>query len=433
MHVTLGELIDRGVASLQTGPFGSQLHKSDYVSQGVPVVPTEAIGWRKLDVSVMPHIDDNTAARLTRHRVRTGDILFARRGIQATGLSAIVEPQHEGLICGTGAIRLRLDAASGVDPTYLSFFLIMNETREWLRAHAVGAVMPNLNETVLRGVPVWIPSLAEQHAIADVLKSLDDKIEQNRRTGRKLEELARAVFNAWFVDFEPVKAKAAGATAFPGMPPETFATLPNTLKDSPLGPVPLGWEVKALADTVKLTMGQSPKSEFYNEEGRGLPFHQGVTDYGFRFPSDRVYCTAEGRIAEPGDILLSVRAPVGRINVADRRLILGRGLGGMRHVDDQQSFLLYQMFHVFAEEDAIGDGTIYKAVNKDFLVMMPLIAPPKTIRDAFEAIAWPMDELIVSVENESAKLATLRDYLLPRLLSGRVRVEASKLESPCLT
>ena len=169
-------------------------------------------------------------------------------------------------------------------------------------------------------------------------------------------------------------------------------------------------------------MGQSPKSEFYNEEGRGLPFHQGVTGYGFRFPTDRVYCTAEGRMAELGDILLSVRAPVGRINVADRRLILGRGLAGMRHVDDQQSFLLYEMFHVFAEEDAIGDGTIYKAVNKDFLVKMPLIAPPKPIRDAFEVIAKPMDELIMSSEKESAKLATLRDYLLPRLLSGRVRV-----------
>jgi type I restriction enzyme S subunit len=125
MHMTLGDLIDRGVASLQTGPFGSQLHKSDYLPEGVPVVPTEAIGWRRLDTSVMPRIGDETANRLARHRIRAGDILFARRGIQATGLSALAEPQHEGLICGTGALRLRLDASSGVDPTYLSFFLIM--------------------------------------------------------------------------------------------------------------------------------------------------------------------------------------------------------------------------------------------------------------------------------------------------------------------
>ena len=184
--------------------------------------------------------------------------------------------------------------------------------------------------------------------------------------------------------------------------------------------------MKPLVENVKLTMGQSPKSEFYNETGDGLPFHQGVTDYGFRFPTHRVYCSADGRQAEAGDVLLSVRAPVGRINVADRRLVLGRGLAGMRHIDGEQSFLLYQMQHIFAEEDAIGDGTIYKAVNKDFLVRMPVIAPTTQLRGAFEAMARPMDELIVAGEIESAKLAALRDYLLPRLLSGRVRVGGGK-------
>lgn len=109
MLLTLGDLIDRGVAVLQTGPFGSQLHKSDYVERGIPVVPTEAIGWRKLETTVMPQISEQTAERLARHRVLAGDILFARRGIQATGLSAIVEPPHEGFICGTGALRLRLN------------------------------------------------------------------------------------------------------------------------------------------------------------------------------------------------------------------------------------------------------------------------------------------------------------------------------------
>ena len=370
------------------------------------------------------HVDEEFFKKWTRRVVpSSGDLVFSYE--TRLGEGAMIP---DGLRCCLGRrMALARPDVAKVDPRFLLYAFLSPAFQETIRKHTVhGSTVDRIPLLQFPEFLVPLPDLSEQRDIAAVLGSLDDKIEQNRRTGRKLEELARAVFKAWFVDFEPVKAKAAGATAFPGMPPGTFATLSNTLKDSPLGPVPEGWEVKPLADTVKLTMGQSPKSEFYNEEGQGLPFHQGVTDYGFRFPSDRVYCTAEGRFAESGDILLSVRAPVGRINVADRRLILGRGLAGMRHMDNQQSLLLYQMFHVFAEEDAIGDGTIYKAVNKDFLAMMSLIAPPRTTRDAFEAIARPMDELILSAEKESAKLATLRDYLLPRLLSGRVRVAATR-------
>jgi type I restriction-modification system DNA methylase subunit len=243
------------------------------------------------------------------------------------------------------------------------------------------------------------------------------------RTARALERLARAIFRAWFVDFEPVNAKAAGATSFPSMPQPVFDALPTRLVDSEIGPVPEGWEVKPLSQTVLLTMGQSPPSEFYNKEGNGLPFHQGVTDYGFRFPTHRVYCTAEGRLAEPGDVLLSVRAPVGRINVADRRLVLGRGLAGLRHRNGCQSFLLQQLRHLFVEEDAVGDGTIYKAVTKEFFAKMSLLAPAEIAQQAFEDMARPLDDLVAASEIENRKLAELRDYLLPKLLSGEVRVK----------
>ena len=205
----------------------------------------------------------------------------------------------------------------------------------------------------------------------------------------------------------------------------SFDALPTRFVDSEIGPVPEGWEVKTISESILLTMGQSPPSEFYNESGEGLPFHQGVTDYGFRFPTHRVYCTTEGRIAEPEDVLLSVRAPVGRINVADRRLVLGRGLAGLRHRSDRQSFLRQQMSHVFAEEDAIGDGTIYKAVTKRFLEQMPLLLPSKQAQEAFENLARPLDDLIAVCEVESRKLAEIRNLLLPRLLSGQARVEVA--------
>ena len=277
------------------------------------------------------------------------------------------------------------------DKRFLFYRLRASDYRHHILATASGSTVRHTSPGRIREFETTLPAITEQCAIAGVLGALDEKIEQNRRTARALERLARAIFRAWFVDFEPVKAKAAGAASFPSMPQPVFDALPTRFVDSEIGPVPEGWEVKTFSESILLTMGQSPPSEFYNESGEGLPFHQGVTDYGFRFPTHRVYCTTEGRIAEPEDVLLSVRAPVGRINVADRRLVLGRGLAGLRHRSDRQSFLRQQICHVFAEEDAIGDGTIYKAVTKRFLEQMLLLSPSKQAQEAFQGPSriWP--------------------------------------------
>lgn len=318
-----------------------------------------------------------------------------------------------------------LRGRAGADTRFISYWLVGNKWRLLAAVDQASHGTGRLRTEVIQEMEVPLPPPDEQRAIAGVLGALDDKIEQNRRTARALERLARTIFRAWFVDFEPVKAKAEGSTAFPSMPQPVFDALPTCFVDSAIGPVPEGWEVKALSECVHLTMGQSPPSEHYNESGDGLPFHQGVTDYGFRFPTHRVYCTIDARLAESRDVLLSVRAPVGRINVADRRLVLGRGLAGVRHRRDCQSFILHQLSHVFAEEDAIGDGTIYKAVTKQFLSQMPTLSPPNGVADAFEGLTRPLDDLVAASEMESRKLAAMRDYLLPKLLSGQVRVEAA--------
>lgn len=344
---------------------------------------------------------------------------------------------------GPGVILGRKGAYRGVHYSPEPFFVIdtayyvaakTNLDTRWLYYaiihHKLGQIddgspIPSTTRAAVYPRELDVPDIDEQRAIAGVLGSLDDRIEQNRRTARALERLARATFRAWFVGFEPVRAKAVGVTSFPSMPQPAFDALPTRFVDSEIGPVPEGWEIKPLSECVRLTMGQSPPSEFYNKTGDGLPFHQGVTDYGFRFPTHRTYCTAEGRLAEPRDVLLSVRAPVGRINVADRQLVLGRGLAGLRHRSDRQSFLLQQLRHIFAEEDAMGDGTIYKAVTKRFLTQMPVLSPSKPVQEAFEDLARPLDDLVAACEVESRKLAEMRDLLLPKLLSGQVRVEVS--------
>ena len=161
-----------------------------------------------------------------------------------------------------------------------------------------------LNLPTIRGLPVAVPPLSEQRAIAHILGTLDDKIELNRRMNETLEAMARALFKSWFVDFNPVRAKAEGRDS--GLPKAVADLFPDRLVDSELGRIPAQWQVGRVDAEFDLTMGQSPPGESYNEKGEGLPFFQGSTDFGFRFPSRRVYCSAPTRLAKIGDTLISV-------------------------------------------------------------------------------------------------------------------------------
>ena len=230
------------------------------------------------------------------------------------------------------------------------------------------------------------------------------------------------------MDFEPVKAKADGAKNFPCMPQEVFDALPTEFTDSALGPIPKGWICSNIKDQCSLVMGQSPKSEYYNEDQEGLPFHQGVRAFGERFPTHRTYCTVPNRLADEGDMLFSVRAPVGRINVADRKLIVGRGLAAIRHRADAQSFLLYSLTQKFKEEDSIGSGTVFAAVTKKDMEEIELLAPASDVTAGFEQTVGPLDERHAVNVKESVTLAEIRDALLPKLLSGEIRVgEAARI------
>ena len=417
------ELQNEGTLLVADGNHGEYRPRSDEFGQGeYAFIRAADMDDGRVLFDSAQRINDQALARIRKGVGQGGDVLFSHKG--TVGKLALVPLDAPPFVCSPQTTFWRTLDEGRLDRRYLYYFMRSSAfTDQWMARSNETDMAAYVSLTAQRQLNIALPEIDEQRAIAGVLGALDDKIEQNRRTARALERLARAIFRAWFVDFEPVKAKAAGATSFPSMPQAVFAALPTRFVDSEIGPVPEGWEVKTISESILLTMGQSPPSEFYNESGEGLPFHQGVTDYGFRFPTHRVYCTTEGRIAEPEDVLLSVRAPVGRINVADRRLVLGRGLAGLRHRSDRQSFLYQQICHVFPEEDSIGDGTIYKAVTKRFLEQMPLLLPSKQAQEAFENLACPLDDLIAVCEVESRKLAETRDLLLPQLLSGQIRVE----------
>ena len=290
-------------------------------------------------------------------------------------------------------------------------------------------------------------SLSEQRAIAHILGTLDDKIELNRQMNRTLEAMAQALFKSWFIDFDPVVVNALRAgNPIPEkfaqraahyrdnpdalrLPEDTLRQFPDRFQDSELGPIPEGWNLSTIGAEFDLTMGQSPPGTTYNENGNGMPFFQGRRDFGFRYPALRVYCTAPTRIANAGDTLVSVRAPVGDINMAYETCCVGRGVAAVRHKSGSRSYTYYAMQSLgerFKRFEA--EGTVFGSINKKQFRGLPSVKVAPDIITLFESLAYPIDENIKSNEEEMHSLAKLRDTLLPKLISGELRVpDAEKL------
>jgi type I restriction enzyme S subunit len=275
--------------------------------------------------------------------------------------------------------------------------------------------------TSQRGLSVTLPPIDTQRAIAHILGTLDNKIELNRRMSETLEGMARALFKSWFVDFEPVRAKAEGRD--PLLAKSLADLFPGRLVDSQLGELPEGWKVGCVDDEFDLTMGQSPPGETYNESGDGLPFYQGRADFEARFPKRRVYCTAPTRFAKAGDTLISVRAPVGDINMAREDCAIGRGVAAARHKKGGRSYT-YQFMQaleaVFGRFEA--DGTVFGSISKADFHAIPCVVPPAQVVSIFEDMLAPLDDRVETAAVESHTLTHMRDALLPKLVSGVLRV-----------
>jgi type I restriction enzyme S subunit len=296
----------------------------------------------------------------------------------------------------------------------------------------VGSANPTLNRNHVHPLQVRWPPLSEQRAIARILGTLDDKIELNRRLNETLQAIAAGLFRSWFVNFDATRAKADGHDP---CPPKAVADLfPDSFLASELGEIPAGWRVGCVDDEFNLTMGQSPPGDTYNETGDGLPFYQGRADFGFRFPTRRVYCTSPTRLAKAKDTLVSVRAPVGDINMALEDCAIGRGVAAARHKTASRSYS-YQFMHsikkVFSRFEA--DGTVFGSIGKKDFHAIPCVVPPPELVATFERRLSSVDDRIEVNERESHTLAILRDTLIPKLISGELRIkDAERLAAAAL-
>lgn len=312
-------------------------------------------------------------------------------------------------------------------PRFIEYLLRTHEYRSWIVGSATGTTVKHTAPGRIESFATRIPPIEEQRAIAHILGTLDDKIELNCKQNETLESMARTLFKAWFVDFEPVRAKMEGrwqrGQSLPGQPAHLYDIFPERLVESELGEIPEGWEVTSVDVEFDVTMGQSPPGNTYNETGDGLPFYQGRADFESRFPKRRVYCTAPTRLAKNGDTLVSVRAPVGDINMASEDCAIGRGVAAVRHKTGCRSYtyqFMSSISDVFARFDA--EGTVFGSIGKKDFHSIAHVKPPRDLVLAYEKLAAQPDDQIERNERESRSLAQMRDTLLPKLISGELRV-----------
>lgn len=372
------------IADIQTGPFGSQLHKEDYVEKGTPIVTVEHLGNRVFTEQNLPMVSDYDKERLNKYVLCEGDIVFSRVG--SVDRCSYVDSNHSGWMFSGRCLRVR--PSNILYPLYLYYYFCMESTKRFVRNIAVGATMPSINTKLMGEVEISVPSIDTQKRIATILSSIDDKIELNAVINENLEQQAQAIYVQMFIK--------------------------NAI-DS--------WKKGSLSDIAVITMGQSPKGDTFNEAGEGAVFYQGRTDFGFRFPTRRLYTTEPKRIALYGDTLISVRAPVGDLNVAYEDCCIGRGLAAVHSKDNHQSFVLYTLFALNKQLNIFnGEGTVFGSINKESLNSMGITIPPIELINKFESIAKPIDRAILNNYKEICRLQAIRDTLLPKLMCGEIDV-----------
>lgn len=367
------------------------------VECGYKLVTAKHISNGQIDLSDAYLISESDYLKINeRSKVERWDVLMSMIG-NGLGKSAVVKDNPQYAIKNLALFKIGDETRA----KWLHYYLSSNKGQGFIYNSLQGSGQPFISLSLLRKFPIPVPDDEKiMRKVVATLSRYDSLIENYQKQIKLLEEAAQRLYKEWFVDLH-----------FPGHE--------NTkIVDG----VPEGWEKKRLSDIANIIMGQSPKSEFYNTEGDGIPFHQGVGSYGYRFVVDNVYSTSFTRIAEPNSILFSVRAPVGRLNITKNKIVIGRGLASINHKMGYQSYLYYLLKEKFFKDNIIGNGAIFASISKDELYNLVFFIPSDEIVKRYDAIANKIDKNIQYVDSQIRLLTEARDRLLPKLMSGEIAV-----------
>jgi len=407
MSFKLKELLDE--KGYIRGPFGSALRRNELLDEGIPVYEQQNAIYNNREFRYF--INNEKYEEMKRFTVRENDLIISCSGTVGR-VSVIRKDDPIGII--SQALLILRPNTEKVLTDFLFYFFTSRIGYNSIISRSGGSVQANISKrAVIENIDIDVPPLPEQKSIVNILSALDKKIEVNNQINKTLENLAQEIFKQWFVEFD-----------FPNEDGEPYKSSGGEMVESELGLIPKGWEVGKLEDIATIVMGQSPKGTSYNEEGEGEVFYQGRTDFSSRFPVRRLFTTEPKRMANEGDVLMSVRAPVGDLNVANERCCIGRGLSAISSSTDLSSYILY-VIHKLRERLNVynGEGTVFGSINQRDLKSLKVISSNDNRAEmAFDELIQPIDRMIRNNEDEIRRLINLRDRLLPKLMSGEIRV-----------
>ena len=381
---------------------------------GFPLIATNCIKHSSIYPTFenIRYVNDDIKNNWFRTHPEPNDIIFVNKG--TPGRVCLV-PDPVSFCFAQDMIGFRCDPEK-IDYQYLFAILRSEYIQKKIENYHVGLVIPHFKKGDLDSLNIpRMASRAEELAIGELYLTLSKKIELNNRINAELEAMAKTLYDYWFVQFDFPNEEGKPYKSSGGK-----MVYNSTLKRE----IPLGWNGVKLSDIASITMGQSPDGASYNESCDGVIFFQGATDFNWRFPSIRQYTTKPNRIAKKGDILLSVRAPVGDINIADNDCCIGRGLAALNSRDKFDSFLFYVMKYFKTVFDRCNsEGTTFGSITKDDLYSLLLAYPPKSLLTKYENIVSHYNKLILAKSLENKRLIELRDWLLPMLMNGQITIK----------
>ena len=389
--------------------------KSELLPEGDCVfLNTGNVRQNSFDFSNLDFITKEKDNLLRNGKLQRDDIVLTTRGTVGNVALYSQEVPFSNIRINSGMVIIMVNK-NFWHPYFIYLFFQSHLFKKQISRLISGSAQPQLPISILETVNIPQLTLDEQKEIIFNIKSIDQKIQINNQINQELEAMAKTLYDYWFVQFD-----------FPDENGKPYKSSGGKMvyNDQLKREIPEGWGVEKLENIANITMGQSPKGTSYNEVGEGMLFFQGSTDFGWRFPVARQYTTEPSRIAEEDDILLSVRAPVGTLNIADTRCCIGRGLAAINSKVGANSYI----FNVMQDFKKLFDmmnsvGTTFGSITKDDLYSLKLIYPPNELLMKFDKSVNSFDREIKNRSRQNQELSQLRDWLLPMLMNGQVKVE----------
>lgn len=389
----------RELADIQTGPFGSQLHKEDYVADGTPIVTVEHLGNKMFSEQNLPRVSNTDKNRLKKYALKQGDIVFSRVG--SVDRCSYVDQKHDGWMFSGRCLRVR--PTSEIDSEYLYYYFCLEETKQFVRNIAVGATMPSINTKLLGEVVVTFPELEQQKRISGILSAIDSKIEVNQKINDNLEQQAATYFQELFINnANPV------------------------------------WQISTISDLGTVVGGSTPsktKPEYYTNNGiawitpKDLSINKSkFISHGENDITELGLKNSSATVMPKGTVLFSSRAPIGYIAIASNEVTTNQGFKSViPYSEIGTAFVYFFLKHSLPVIESAASGSTFKEISGSAMKNIPAIIPDRNTLDQFNSFCAPIFAQQKILEEQNHSLAMLRDSLLPKLMSGAIDIASIQL------